>query len=319
MAKASFSAKDAVAVNLGIQEGNVEIVAAICKIHQYPPNKNTGEQGEPFPCVQIEFQQYDSKWNKMDEEPVKMEFGIGKMDKFHPGLATGPDDDEPADQGDEVDVEGNCIAVVSDGAKLNKKSKWIILTTSMEEKGFKPEVLGNGYLPDLVGTRGHVKSIAQERMPNSTAKNDPTALVFDRIDVFPYEAKSKKPAAPAGKPATKSAAPAAKPTGKPATPPPPAANTSSASGSDDDEVTARSVIAEVQAEMSGEEPVTLEIKALKSKTTAKLMRNKIAVNRHKGINALIGDPAWLEEQANAEAGFYFDAEAGTVIFPAKED
>lgn len=307
MAKASFASHDASSTNFGIQEGNVEIVAAICKIHQYPPNSTTGEQGEPFPCIQLALQQYDSKWVKSDDEPVKMEFGVGKLDKFHPGLATGADDDEPQDMGDEVDVEGNCIAVVSDGAKLNKKSKWIIFTDSMEQKGFKPEVLGNGFLPDLIGTRGHVTSIKQERMPNSTAKNDPTALVFDRIDTFPYETKkgakapAKAPVAPAKAP-VKGAAP--KPTPAAAAP----------TDSDDETVASESIHA-IMMEVSGEDAVALDVKALKSKVTAKLMRNKVPLNRHKGILALVGDPAWIEELSGT-LGFGWDADTTSVVFPA---
>lgn len=315
MAKASFAPQDASSTSFGIQEGNVEVVAAVSKNHQYPPNSSTGEQGDPFPCVQLAFQQYDSKWNKLDDEPVKMEFGVGKLDKFHPGLAASTDDDDPQDLGDEVDVEGNCIAVVSEGAKLNKKSKWIIFTDSMVAKGFKPEVLGNGYLPDLIGTRGHVTSIKQERMPNSTAKNDPTALVFDRIDAFPYEAKGK----PATKPATAAKPPvkgAAKPPVAPATaakPPATAATATTMSG--DDEEVAKEAVQAIMTEISGDEPIALDVKALKSKVTAKLMRNKVPLNRHKGILALIGDPAWIEELSGS-FGFGWDADTTSVVFPA---
>lgn len=300
MGKASFGSKDAVLVSLGVEAGNVEIVAAISKVHQYPPNKGTGEQGEPFFCVQLEFQQYSDKWVKSDDAPIPMEFGAGKLDKFHPGLATSAEDEEPTDQGDELNVEGNCIAVIQDGAKLNKKCKWIMLTSSLEAFGFKPEILGNGYLPDLIGTRGHVKTIPLERMPNSTAKNDPTALVFDRIDVFPYEKAKGATKAPAKAPA-KTVAPAK--AGSPA----PAA--SSTEVSSDDETVAVQMLSEVMKEQAGQ---SLETKVLKSKVTAKLMRAKVPVNRHKGITSLVGDPAWLEEKAG-EMEFAFDE--GVVLFP----
>lgn len=301
MAKAGYSSKEAVAVSLGIQAGNVEIIGVVSKIHQYPPNKTSGEQGDPFGCVQVAFQQYDSKWVKEDTEPVKMEFGwgggFGKTEKFHPGLATDAKDDDPQDLGDELDVEGNCICAIVDGAALNTKCKWLILSLSMEKLGFKPEILGNGFLPDLIGTRGHVNTITQERIPGSTAKKEPTALVFDRIDVFPYEKKGK--GAVAATPAK--TAPAAK--GK--TPPPPPAG-------DDDEAIALSTLAAVKADQAGE---TLELKVFKSKATSKLMRNKVPTARHKGILALIADPAWLAEQSEVDdAGFVFDADDSTIQF-----
>lgn len=307
MGKAGFSSKDAVAVSLGIQEGNVEIIAAISKIHQYPPNKDTGDQGEPFGCVQLELQQYDSKWVKDDAEPTKMEFGwgggFGKADKFHPGLAQNAQDDDPQDLGDEVDIEGNCICTIVDGAQLNTKCKWIMLSLSLEKLGFKPEVLGNGFLPDLIGTRGHVKTITLERIPGSTAKREPTALVFDRIDVFPYEAK-KKPAASA-----KGGAATPAKTGTSKTPPPPAP------AGDDDETIAVRTLAEVKTEQGGE---TLEIKAFRSKSTSKLMRAKVPTARHKAILALMTDPAWLQEQSEAEdAGMVFDADASTIEFASE--
>lgn len=314
MAKASFSAKDAVLVSLGIQAGNVEITGAVCKIHQYPPNKTTGKQGDPFPCVQLEFQQYDSKWEKLDEEPVKQEFGIGKSEKFHPGLAKSADDEDPEDLGDEVDVEGNCIAVVADGAHLNKKCKWIILTDSMEKLGFKPEILGNGFLPDLIGTRGHLKTIPQDKMPNSESDKEPTALVFDSISQFPYEKKGAGKSA-AAKPGAKAPAPAAGKTAAKSAPAPAAA-----SNTDDDEATAISTIQEIITELAGDDPVSLDVRALKSKVTAKLMRNKVPIGRHKSIGALVGDVAWLEAQADSQTiPMMWDGDESKVVFPPKED
>lgn len=310
MGKAGFGSKDAVAVSLGIEAGNVEIVSAVSKIHQYPPNKTTGQQSEPFGCVQLGFQQFDQNWNKLDEEPVKMEFGwgggFGKAHKFHPGLVDSADDDDVQDQGEEVDVEGNCIYAIEDGSRLNTKCKWIIFTTSMEKFGFKPEVLGNGYLPDLIGTRGHVHTVKAERMAGSTAKNDPTNLLFDSITVFPYDKKSKKgpvPAPAAGKPAVKAAA------GKSAPAPAPA-------GSDDD-ATALEMFNLVKGDLAGSE---LEVKSLKSKVTAKLMRNKIPTGRHKAVLAIISNPDWLISLSEQDdAGFAFDADTSVLMFAAAEE
>lgn len=302
MAKAAYSSKDVQKASFGIQEGNVEVVGAISTVHQYPPNGKTGKQSDPFGCVQLEFHLLDKEFNRKEgEETVKAEFGWGSMEKFHPGKATGADDDDPEDMGDELDVEGNCI--YSDGSRISTNTSWARLTASMELVGFKPEVLGNGFLPDLIGTKGHVKTDKLEKWAGYKGDNDPTQLVFDKIVAFPYEGKQKGKTAPA-KPGTK---PSSTSSAKPGS----AAASSAGNGANDADSIAGEIIAELMTEMAGKE---LDPKAIKSKATAKLMRRKVPVPQHKGVFTILTSAEFLEKKGE-ELGFAWDADEEKVIFP----
>lgn len=304
MAKASFLINDAAASNFGIKEGNVEIVGAITKVHQYPPNRQTGVASDPFPCVQLEMRQFDKDWSPLGDDTTKMEFSVGKIEKFHPGNAVSAEDQDPEDVGVEVDVEGNCIVLAEDGARFSKQCAWIRFTDTLEQRGFKPEVLGNGFVPELIGTRMHVTTIELPRMPNSTKKEAPTALVCTKIEVFPYDKKTKVAVKPvAGKPVVKSTA---------ATPA--AAKTAPVKATDTNEDIALSTFIAIATENPGEQ---VALKVIKSKAVAKLMRNKVPVTQHKSISTLITDHAWLEAICDAQ-GYSFDASEEIVMFPAAE-
>lgn len=308
MARVSFAVADADnSSGFGIQEGHIEIIGAITKVHQYPPNKNSGDQGEAFPCVQLEFAKTDKDGNRTDEDTVKQEFGVGKLTKFHPGMANGSDDQDPTDQGDEVDTEGNCLFAIDENSKLHKTSKWMILVDSMEAKGFKSEVFANGYMPDLIGLKGHLVSVPGTLFPGSTSKKAPVNLIFDQITVFPYDKKkaapkaAAKPAAAAGKPAA-----AAKPNPAPAPAP------STPAGGDVESI-ATGILQEFMAELAGQD-ATPRTK-IQSSAATKLMRNKVAVKDHKPVVTLIKDTEWLTKKAE-ELGFAFDEDAGMLMFPA---
>lgn len=278
MPKASSAFRDAVEVSLGIQEGNVEVIGAVVRVHQYPPNKKTGEQGDPFPCVQLEFARLDDDFNRLDEDPVKVEYGIGKLDRFHPGIAKGPNDDDPEDAGDEVDTEGNCIYVSDPGSRLNRKCKWMVFVQHLEQAGFKPEILGNGYMPDLVGLKGHVKTITLPKIAGSD--KEPTVLVFDRIVQFPYEKRTKKSAEDKG---------------------------------DDVEAVAREAIAKIMAEKAGQE---LDWKKFQVLFQTTLMRNRVPNKLHRpALDLLKNNENWLFKVAD-ELGFLVDPELATISFPA---
>ena len=195
MPKASFDPSKATKGGVGIQEGNVVITAAVSKIHQYPPNKETGQQGDPFPCVQIEFARLDADFDLIPDEATEtVEYSIGNSNRFRPGQASSRDDENPEDLGTEVDVIGNTIYSV-DGSEMNQNCKWMIFTDALVKCGFKAEVLGTGWLPDLIGTKGHVFSKSLPKIPNSTSTKDRLCVVFDKIVEKPYEAKAKGKAA----------------------------------------------------------------------------------------------------------------------------
>ena len=307
MAKASLSSKDASKGSFGLQEGNVEITAAVCKVHQYPPSKETGKQSDPFACVQLTFRKLDNDGDQLpDEQEEVMEFGIGKLEKFHPGLAKNAEDDDPKDAGDEVDVEGNCIYSV-EGAAIHKNSKWMRLAESLEAAGFKSDVLGTGYLPELVGTKGYVKTIALPRIPGSTAKNDPTALVFDKITEFPYgKPKGKGKASGAGVGAGAGAGTAvAKASSKPV------AATVDAEPDDEAAGHAAAAIRAVAKGMAGQEDV--ERKKFYNAVHTKVLTTKVPVKLHKPVMALVKGE-WGQEFGGENALYVMDEDADTITF-----
>jgi len=296
MPKVGFSKSDAVTVEMGLQEGYVNIVNVESTIHQFSNKK--GDTWDPFPCVAVTFQITDKNYAPVGgEEPATEYYSIGKMDKFHPGQMANGQDEDPEDLGDDVGVKGNCIVSV-EGDKLNDRCKWILFTTELEAKGFKPEILGNGYLPDLIGTKGHVYRKKLEKGENYQGKRDPQVLVFDKIDVRPYEKKAVTGKATA-------AAPAA---GKPK-----AAGAGKAGGGVDPEEKAKEVLGMLADDFSGS---ALETKALVSKATTKLLRMQVKPADHAGIVAFLKDEKWMGKQAKAKGFEYAD---GVATFPEPEE
>lgn len=314
MPKIGFGIKDAVETSVGIQEGNVEIVEAKCKIHQFQPNKR-GEQSSQFTAVALKFHKLDKEFERLsgDEDEVTnwVYFSLGgkSLDRFHPGQATGPDDNDPDDLGDEIDTEGNVIYPV-EGAKLNTKCKWIMFTKILEQGidgkggGFRPSVLGDGFLPALIGTKGHVLTIKLPKIDETGA--EPTCLVFDKIVQFPYEKKAK----------SASKAPVAVPKKTAAAKPAPveeeqeetAADTESAeSAPGHDE--ALSALVEVAATYQGQ---TISKSKLFTAAITKLVGAKVNGTLQKAAQGLIKDGDWLFERAK-EMEFVVDGDK--VIFP----
>lgn len=300
--RASFASEDAGKTSFGIQEGFVEVLGAVVKVHQYPPAKGSSDQSDPFPCVQLELAKLDDKGEKLDEDPVKMEFGIGKLEYFHPGKVSDPDDEEEdvEDLGEEVDTEGNCIAVVVDGRKVHGKTKWMIFTESLEKHGFKTTVLKRGYMPDLVGLRAHVVSRPMEKIPGSTAKKDPTCLVVDKILQFPWD----KP-----KSGKKSSSASSKVNGK-------VKETKESSPAEDASVSedvtelALSTLRTVAKDLSGK---TVDRKKVQVAAQTTMMKEKAAPKLHRPVIDLLRSDEWLEENS-AEIGFVVDFDEGKVTF-----
>lgn len=287
MGKLSFASKDAVVGGMGIQEGNVEIVAACGKVHQFPPNKKSGNQSAPFCCAAIQLQRLDKDMNPTEDEPQweYLTYGKDSLEKYHPGNASSPDDDDPEDLGSEVDTEGNTIFVVDESAKLRTTCKWMIFAKSLEAQGFKPDILGRGYFPDLVGTKGHVKTLTMEKIDDSDKA--PTCLVFDKIVVYPYsKGGAKKAAAPAK-------------SGKAATAPP--ADEDADNPADEK---AREVMTELSVEYSGK---PIPVKKIAALAQTKMIRARTPGKLQKQALDLIGSAEWLGEKG-------YEVEDGAVTF-----
>jgi len=288
MPKAGFAIADGYDLQLGIQEGPVEVLGAVCRIHQYPPNRETGIQGNPFPCVQLEFAKLDPQGNRLpDEDPVKMEFGLGNIEKFHPGQCKGADDPDPEDLGTEIDTEGNTIYTDAADNKINNVTKWMMFAASLEHKGFDRHSLHAAYLPDLIGLKIQVKTEAVEKRAGMTYKREPTSLVVEKIIALPAKQRGKKPVAVPPKADKANGAPAPAPAGPVAVP-------AAASADEAAELIATQTMAEVAAENKGK---TVERKKLQTSFQARLMRNKVPIKHHKQAMDLIKSADWLNQQA----------------------
>lgn len=207
MPKASFATKDAAKGGFGMEEGNGEVIGSVIRVHQYPVSSKTGKQAPPFICQQVQIAHLEKDWNqKEDDEPEFVEYGFGRDKikiipgkddcecKFHVGLATGPDDDNPKDMGHDVGTEGNCLFIVDENAKIHEKCKQQVFMKSLEEKGFKPEILGRGWAPDLVGLKAHFKQDKTGKFKDEATgeEKDAKCLIVDQIQQYPYDVKGSK-------------------------------------------------------------------------------------------------------------------------------
>src|ERR1041385_6456721 len=198
MPKVSFATKDGVRGGGSIfQEGDVEITHAACLAHQFQASRS-GRQAPPSCDVVLTMLRTDQTEPPFDEPVMKYySLGTNSLDRYHPGEAKGRDDQNPRDLGADMDTVGNCIYAV-DGSPLNKGCKWMKLVASLEKCGFNPEILAAGYLPDLVGLRGHmITEVLKLNRQKEQDERDPTVMVFDKVTQFPYMAKGKAAAAKA--------------------------------------------------------------------------------------------------------------------------
>lgn len=282
MPKASGLPSKAVETQMGIQEGNVEILNAGCKIHQFPASKKTGEQSAPFTCVFLQLQKLDADLEPTEDTPETVYYPLGKdsVSKFHPGTIDGPDDEDPTDEGDDVGTEGNTIYTVSDDAKLNKKCKFIILSESLIKQGVKPEIIDSCFLPALIGIKGHVKTHKMDKIEGS--EKEPTVLIFDKIMTFPGK-KGKKAAEP---PAKDNKKVSKKPTDDDE-------NDSDEAGVDD----ARAIIVKCAKKLKGS---TVTLKKLVQMATTEGIQMKLKSDAQKAVIAKVKSLTWLATEAADE-------------------
>lgn len=309
----AFSAAQGVETSLNFGEGWGEVVEIESVVHQLSANKTTGETYDAQPAVRIMIQRTDADGKATTEDPIEEMFGCGSLAKFHPGIMTDATDQEPEDQGDQVGAAGNCI--VSDGSKMNTKSKWHIFTSHLDKLGFKPAVLDTGFLPDLVGLKGFFTSIPLPKDADRTYKRDPKALVMNKITRFPYEAKGASGGK--GKGATAAQAGTAAPkNGKVSN-----AAAEAAAGGDDDE--SASIAVQVLLALAGANAgQSVPAAKLSGKLVTLLnvglpgeggKKTPVPPKLHKTVGAFFKNVEWLSEKAGElEYGY----EDGTLTFPA---
>jgi hypothetical protein len=292
MPKASLATKDAYELKGGFQEGWGEIIDAKSRVVQFNPSKKTGQQFPAFLALVVTIQRTDEHGKATADEPVENELKLhGDLSQMRPGNVKGRDDNDPTDVDDNATLgtEGNCIFVAEDGIKLNKGVKGLRFLRSLEEHGFKPDILGAGYFPDLIGTRAHFKTIVGEKF-RSDAENDPTYLTVDKISQYGYEKKAKAKPAAASATAT------------------PKVNGAVAADNGDDSK-AREIVAAVASANSGQTMPVQKFNVIAFQTMAK--DKSIEPSARKKIQEQLKNTEWLAE-VGVDVGLMVDG--GDVTF-----
>lgn len=127
---------------------------------EFRVHQNKGGEGREQPAPILAFilkgtrldEDFDALKSDAGEELTEeLVFGLGgkSLAKMHPGTATSADDDDPEDEGTEINASGNTIYVAeSVGADLlNKKSSYYKLLDSLKKLGEKDEIIDAHYAP----------------------------------------------------------------------------------------------------------------------------------------------------------------------------
>jgi hypothetical protein len=300
MPKASLLTKDFVETGLGFGEGWGVIREAKCIAYQFPPSKDTGKSFSGPEChVELAIERSDEK-GKGTGDITSDKLKVGDLESFRPGLLKSPDDAEPKDLGDSERLDtyadwgaGNSIFSTGE-QKMNRKSKFPVFMTSLQECGFKPEVLARCYLPDMVGTVAHFtqNTVKQDgkKDRDGRAMKDYQCLIVDKITVYPYEGKA------ASKTAAKSTG---KANGAPAT--------ETAPASDDAEAIAEAFIKDAKTRLAGK---TTSVKRLEARTVAYCADKEIAAKVQATVAKLVTSLPWME-QAAEDLGFTLEGDSVT--------
>lgn len=263
-----------------------EITAACSRYLQWQANKATGKQQAPLTSVIFTIREIDASGNQI-AEPIEQELVAewgpkdGSLIRVRPGIAESRETDavDTAENGNLVlGAEGNCF-YVDEGIKINMQNSFAIFVLSCQEKGFKPQVLAAGYLPDFIGLRGWFTLKPGKKKDDGTAYND---FVVDEITRYPYEARAGVPSA-ARKTAVRSSAA-------------PVKAAASNGGADTGDI-ALSLLKAVAAESGGkgdmprQKIVVLALQKMLAKDSG------IDKSAHKTVQEKLKDAAWFAENA----------------------
>lgn len=212
MPKPSLLKKDnAAGAGFGFGEGRGRILDLKCVAHQYAASKKTGDQQAPACFLFVTIDRTDADGKSLGEDPTTDELKIGELEYFHPGQLKTPDGD-PEDLGRDLGTEGNSIW--ADGTKkFGQSAKGKVFLDSIEDAGFKAEIIARCYLPDYIGLLADFEQTTVTPT-GGTKKIDPyQCLAVTKILEFPYDRKGPAVAvkAASGKPAAGKAGTAKEP------------------------------------------------------------------------------------------------------------
>ena len=204
MPRVSSAPEDTFHMKGSWQDGWDKIVACQSIVFQFPPMKEAkygreaGWQGPPELYAELTVQRYlDGDGNVSPSQPEEILLKIqgpnketGLLDLFHPGNY--PDGNlgaEPEDAGGELGAVGNTVYSLKEGLQLMENCKWVKFCASLQEKGFKKEILRRTYFPDMVGLYAFIKTVTGKKY-NDKMDSDPTWLVASEVKEWPYEKKA---------------------------------------------------------------------------------------------------------------------------------
>jgi hypothetical protein len=287
-----------------------EVTGCVSRYVQWQANKKTGAQVNPLTSVVLSIAQIDASSVQI-AQPVEQELVVewgpkdGSLIRVRPGLA----DTRDGDAGDTSEngalvlgTEGNCL-FVEEGTKVNMTNTFGVFVASCQQKGFKPQILNAGFLPDFVGLRAWFDLAPGRAYGDKKAEDVPT-FVVQEIVRFPYEqAATAQVGKPKGRPAA-----AAKPVAAGA--PAPAAAPTPAPAPKPNGVASAAPNAEVESAcLAALQKVSANAAA---SSTGDMTRQKIMVlaiqqvlapgsgvdkSKHPAIQALLRDEHWFAENA----------------------
>lgn len=130
----------------GVEPGNYEVTAA--KFQNLKTDFKVNQPNLVLTCQVLD--KDGDRIRGADSIDINFGFGAKSLEAFHPGKGSGPDDAEPEDMGDGVDVEGNTIYCVGDD-QFNASCGAVVFNATLVKAGFPKSVLEQCWAGSYVG------------------------------------------------------------------------------------------------------------------------------------------------------------------------
>ena len=290
-----------------------EIVAAKSQYVQWQPKKGSSEQKAPLTSVVLSLQELGADGSHVGE-PIDKELVVqwgpqdGSMIVVRPGnapdRATDPEDTRDENGNLVLGTEGNTL-FIDEGRQYSSNSSYINFVRSCKLAGFKPEIIDQAYLQDLVGLQAEFELVPGKANKSGTAYND---FVVSSISKYPYEKAAKTASKTATAPAPKAASKGTNGVAKPAAPVVEASN-----GAVDENLSMEIVgyLRDVFLDENGAPKITKptqQVNIAKDALMAWLSKNKGPQHnaRMQAVNKLLKDRSWWLENLILFGGDHAD-------------